>query len=109
MMAVGDCEIVGICEIDEDRCLKCAAKHYGSLRTERLRAGLEYHESWWEGPKVYFQWEADEDAAARDCLCDDRPDEDDSECPRCCETLCIDCGKRLDRVPVAAAEATEEP
>jgi hypothetical protein len=99
MMAAGDCEVVGISDVDEDRCWDCAAKHYGPLRCERLRTGLEDHDDWWSGPRVYFQWQADEDAAERDCQCDDRPGGEDSECPRCCETLCVDCGKRLDRVP----------
>lgn len=101
MMAVGDCEVVGISEIDEDRCLECAAKHYGPLRAERLRSGLEDHSrSWWDGPQRYYQWQADDDAGERDCQCEPFV-RGIGECPRCCETLCVDCGKRLDRVPAA--------
>jgi ribosomal protein S27AE len=86
MMTASDVKIAGISDQDEDYCLDCAVKRYGSLRVERLRAGLEYHDDYWSGPRVYYQWQADER----------KPDGE--HCPRCGEMLCMECGKRLDRL-----------
>jgi hypothetical protein len=94
--------IVGISEIDEDRCRACAAKKYGSLRAERIAVGLECRESWHDGPQAMTQYRADEEGRDRgyDCGCE-RGLSSDEFCDQCAGVFCVDCGKRLDEVPCA--------
>jgi hypothetical protein len=99
MIEGSDLDVVALFdgETSEELCWECAVRRLGSIHAERIRMGLG--QGRWE---VTIRYRANETATQNgyECGCE-REVEHGEFCENCAESLCGECGARLDRIEEA--------